>query len=210
MSDHLQIQLAYNQIGLDSSGIPYTFADDGAKALQKHSIMATTHKKQFKNEITNYNCHVWKLMEALWGDVIELEIENPEDHLTITVRRECVASWMEEFMSDVLENQKSVSFWDYITAHKLEEASAVCRNENKLMLGIMVNQLELSSKSGSYTQSQINGWKQSGADKFIDLDQLKVGLLGSGQPWYNSTHLDKVINVCENLKWYQAFALHLW
>lgn len=57
-------------------------------------------------------------------------------------------------------------------------------------------------------QRQLWQWFNSKADLFIDIDHLKLYTLISGQPLFDSNQ--KIINVCENLDWVRAFALHMW
>lgn len=51
---------------------------------------------------------------------------------------------------------------------------------------------------------QINDWKKSGAIDFINKKILRIYLLLSGTPFCGET------NICNDLEWLRAFALHVW
>lgn len=57
-------------------------------------------------------------------------------------------------------------------------------------------------------QLQLLQWCNSKADLFIDVDHLKLYTMIAGRPLFDSNQ--GIVNVCENLDWARAFALHMW
>lgn len=57
-------------------------------------------------------------------------------------------------------------------------------------------------------EQQLIQWRDAQADVFVDIERLKIMMLCAGIPLFQATN--SVINVCEDLDWKRAFALHFW
>jgi nuclear pore complex protein Nup98-Nup96 len=55
---------------------------------------------------------------------------------------------------------------------------------------------------------QLAKWHEVQADSYINRDRIKLLMLVAGIPLFIST--PGTVNVCEDLDWKRAFALHLW
>jgi len=79
---------------------------------------------------------------------------------------------------------------------------------DELNLAMLLAQLGSENSVRCCIQRQLWQWFNSKADLFIDIDHLKLYTMISGQPLFDSNQ--GIVNVCENLDWVRAFALHLW
>lgn len=59
-----------------------------------------------------------------------------------------------------------------------------------------------------FSQNQLSEWQNVGADSYIDEKKLKFFCLSSGLPLFSSAQ--GIINICEELDWKRAFAMHFW
>lgn len=84
----------------------------------------------------------------------------------------------------------------------------VCIVTDESNLAMLLAQLESSNFVGCLIQQQIWQWLNSKADLFIDSDYLKLYTLISGRSLFNSNQ--GIVNVCKDLDWARAFALHIW
>lgn len=57
-------------------------------------------------------------------------------------------------------------------------------------------------------KQQLAHWQDVNVDNFIDPDRLKLFMLIAGQPLLDNKQ--GTINVCQNLDWRRALAVHLW
>lgn len=73
---------------------------------------------------------------------------------------------------------------------------------------MLLAQLASGNSVRSCVQRQLWQWYNSKADLLIDIDHLKLYTMISGQPLFDSNQ--GIVNVCGNLDWVRAFALHMW
>lgn len=57
-------------------------------------------------------------------------------------------------------------------------------------------------------KEQLVQWTETQADQNIDTNRMKLMMLAAGLPVLQATQKD--INVCEDLDWRRAYAIHLW
>lgn len=55
---------------------------------------------------------------------------------------------------------------------------------------------------------QLANWQDVKADCYINRDRIKLLMLVAGIPLFCGT--EGTVNICEDLDWKRAFALHLW
>lgn len=91
----------------------------------------------------------------------------------------------------------------------LKNHDAVCiAVSDEFNLAMLLSQLGSENSVRCCIQRQLWQWFNSKADLFIDIDHLKLYTVISGQPLFDSNQ--GIVNVCEDLDWIRAFALHLW
>uniref|UniRef100_A0A2S2R5G1 Nuclear pore complex protein Nup98-Nup96 n=1 Tax=Sipha flava TaxID=143950 RepID=A0A2S2R5G1_9HEMI len=210
LTEHLQICMTNSNCDVEKN-FPYFYPTSGVDALHSHCYLLA----QF-SELPEEKCyaHVWELIKALWGDPENLFTKDcPQEHVYNMARRQAVSDWLEtilEKMEDLKCTNDSISkkMLRLVSAHKIMEACDLAISNNEFNLAMLLAQLGSENSVRCCIQRQLWQWFNSKADLFIDIDHLKLYTLISGQPLFDSNQ--GIVNVCENLDWIRAFALHLW
>lgn len=234
---HLRIQLDHCVMGHEGDCPIFNVATDNAnKALQLHCKLAQdlTEKEQRLNENINDEHHsiaersfrqyasiVWTLCVALWGHYSDQDmISNAnEEHYNVMVRREAVSEWLKNVVQktveqeiknidDEIKNSHEKIILSLLSACKLEDACQEARKAGDHCLALLMAQLRGGMPVKELIKQQLVLWQQTDVDENLTVDRLKLFMLVAGEPLISSKH--GTINVCENLDWKRAFAIHLW
>lgn len=216
---------------ISNNNIPYFYPKCGVDALHSHCYLLA-HFSDLPEE--ERYAHVWELIKALWGDPENLYTKDcPQEHLYNMARRQAVSDWLETLFEKTIDfkntNEKtSQRILKLASVHKIMEACdlAISNSNTTNTISIPISNLIIIIFSDEFTlalllaqlgsensvrcciQRQLWQWYNSKADLFIDIDHLKLYTMISGQPLFDSNQ--GIVNVCENLDWARAFALHLW
>lgn len=237
---HLRIQLDHCVMGHEGDCPTFDIATDNAnEALQLHCTLAQdlAEKEQRPNEDANdeqmqcssstersfrqYASIVWTLCVALWGNYADqgTTINANEEHYNVMVRREAVGDWLKNVVQKTVEREiKSVDIetknshekiiLSLLSACKLEDACQEARKAGDHCLALLMAQLRSGATVKKLIKQQLALWQETDVDENLTIDRLKLFMLVAGEPLISSKH--GTINVCEDLDWKRAFAIHLW
>ncbi|XP_063987774.1 nuclear pore complex protein Nup98-Nup96 [Diachasmimorpha longicaudata] len=213
---HLLIQLKNSVIGREGN-CPWICAgtgDAGLNALHHHCNLAQELANQFDDHQSIYAAEVWQLCVALWGNLPHIDPDtSSESHENVMIRREAFGDWLKEVLETSLQNdesgvEKSGSILSLLSANKLEEACEMARKSGDYSLALLISQLGGTSSVKELIKQTIALWQATDMLPNIALERLKIYMLAAG------THLimfnDETVNVCEDLDWRRALAIHLW
>lgn len=231
---HLRIQLDHCVIGQDGDCPTLDVAmDTASEALQLHCTLAQeiAEKEQRLNMDVNdeqpsrasaersfrqYACIVWKLCVALWGDYPDQNLSNGE-HYNTMARREALGDWLKNVVQSTVEREiKNVDvnnshekvILSLLSACILEDACQFARKFGDHCLALLMSQLCSGMPVKELTKQQLALWQETDVDENLTIDRLKLFMMVAGEPLITSKH--GTINVCEDLDWKRAFAIHLW
>ncbi|XP_012280499.1 nuclear pore complex protein Nup98-Nup96 [Orussus abietinus] len=185
-------------------------------ALHEHCEVAQDLADQFEfNDLLRYCKDVWKLCVALWGNVSDVQLSSDQtDHDTVMKRREAFSEWLMETVDETVKNEiadfkgHDEEMLSLLSAYKLDEACALARKAGDHCLALLISQLGSSSPVKSLIERQLTLWQDAGIDEDILLSRLKLFMLIAGKPVLASKQ--GVVNICQDLDWKRAVALHLW
>ncbi|XP_076223449.1 nuclear pore complex protein Nup98-96 isoform X2 [Nomia melanderi] len=219
---HLKIQLSHRI--MDQEGDCPIFLVDtdinkASMALHAHCSLAEEFADQFAaDSFAAYVANVWKLCVALWGTLPDVNVltVNAADHNIVIARREAIGEWFRSVIQrglDGLEGEKTMisneeRMLDLLSAAELQGACELAREAGDHCLALLMAQLRSGMPTKTLIKQQIALWQDSGVDENISTDRLKLFALVAGEPLISSKH--GLINVCENLDWKRALAVHLW
>lgn len=197
--DHLQVCVQNCDITIKQN-CPYVTLKPGNKVIHDHFNLVSVSSND------SYDAQVWKLCEALWGTLDAMN--NPHD---VNMKRKSnLTEWLENVMDKDTKtgDDTEENIFKLVTQHKLYEAITTAQQSDNLYLSGAVAMLGCSEIGQAFMQAQLSHYVDATSDSFINPNILKVLLLVSGQPLYDSSN--GIINVCESLNWKLAFGLHLW
>lgn len=237
---HLRIQLDHCVMGHEGDCPTFDVATDSAnEALQLHCMLAQdlAEKEQRSSEDGNdeqmqcgsasersfrrYASTVWTLCMALWGNYADQDMADNanEEHYNVMVRREAVGEWLRNVVQKTVEREiKSISgetknshekiILSLLSACKLEDACQEARKAGDHCLALLMAQLRSGATVKKLIKQQLALWQETDVDENLTIDRLKLFMLVAGEPLISSKH--GTINVCEDLDWKRALAIHLW
>lgn len=235
---HLRIQLDHCVMGHERDCPIFNVATENAnKALQLHCTLAQDlmEKEQRLNENVNdeqqcsitersfrqYASIVWTLCVALWGNYTDQDTTNStnEEHYNVMMRREALSEWLKNVVQQTVEQEiKNVDgevknfhenvILSLLSACKLEDACQEARKAGDHCLALLMAQLRGGVPIKELIKQQLALWQEIYADENLTIERLKLFMLIAGEPLISSKH--GTINVCEDLDWKRAFAIHLW
>ncbi|KYM94718.1 Nuclear pore complex protein Nup98-Nup96 [Cyphomyrmex costatus] len=236
---HLRIQLDHCVMGHEGDCPTFDVTTDSAnEALRLHCTLAQdlAEKEQRPSEDTNdehiqcgsaersyrqYASIVWTLCVALWGNFVDEDTTNNanEEHYNVMMRREAVGEWLKNVVQKTIEqeiknidivtkNSHEKIILSLLSACKLEEACQEARKVGDHCLALLMAQLRSGATVKKLIKQQLALWQETDVDENLTIDRLKLFMLVAGEPLISSKH--GTINVCEDLDWKRAFAIHLW
>lgn len=214
--------------------------DSANDALQLHCTLAqdlAEKTEQRPNEDTNdeqmpcssasersfrrYASTVWALCVALWGNYADQDTADNvnEDHYNVMMRREAVGEWLKNVVQDTVEQEiKSIDsetknshekiMLSLLSACKLEVACQEARKAGDHCLALLMAQLRSNVIVKKLIKQQLALWQETNVDENLTIERLKLFMLIAGEPLISSKH--GTINICEDLDWKRAFAIHIW
>ncbi|XP_011153337.1 nuclear pore complex protein Nup98-Nup96 isoform X2 [Harpegnathos saltator] len=234
---HLRIQLEHCVIGQDGDCPIFDVSLDTAiEALRLHCTLAQElaekeqrgmnedvsddqiYQPSAERSFRQYASIVWKLCVALWGEMLDHEsLVEEGDHHDIMTRREAIGEWLKSVVQKTVEQEiKSVSgdnchekvILSLLSACKLEDACQFARKAGDHCLALLMAQLRSGMPVKELIKQQLALWQETDVDENLTIERLKLFMIVAGEPLISSKH--GTINVCEDLDWKRAFAIHLW
>lgn len=235
---HLRIQLEHCVIGQDGDCPIFDVSLDTAiEALRLHCTLAQEltekEEQQAMNEdmsddqmyrpsaersFRQYASMVWKLCVALWGDQLDHEsLVDEGDHHDVMARREAIGEWLKSVVQKTVEQEiKNVDgdnchervILSLLSACRLEDACQFARKVGDHCLAQLMAQLTGGLPVKELIKQQLALWQETEVDENLTVERLKLFMIVAGVPLISSKQ--GTINVCEDLEWKRAFAIHLW
>ncbi|XP_034945165.1 nuclear pore complex protein Nup98-Nup96 [Chelonus insularis] len=222
IEEHLQIQLNHCIIGEENGcrWIRVGNQDTGLSALHKHCALAQDIADNLADNVNadklaSYTADVWQLCVALWGNLSALiPGSDKESHDHMMIRREAFGNWLKSVVSETVQreiaeiNQEDQLILSLLSANKLEEACERARKIGDYTLAILMAQLGGTAATKELLKQTIALWQDIDILKNMSEARLKIYMLIAGEQLIMCN--DKIVNVCEDLDWKRALALHLW
>lgn len=214
IENHLQCRFEFSdRKTVGDSDCPYYVPTNGIDALQLHHKLAAENFNEFPlSEFHKISLNVWSLCVALWGYQEELEDISNDDHVAIMLRRDLFSKWLENTVSYKESMKRADTEVNYLqhllellTAHKVNEACELAFNNGDLNLSLLLAQSGGGIVVRALVSKQLQSWRETEADKFIDAHRLKAMMLVSGQSTFASTK--GLINIYEDLDWMKSLAV---
>nr|DBA32194.1 TPA: hypothetical protein GDO54_000004 [Pyxicephalus adspersus] len=161
----------------------------------------------------------WTMCKALWGQLRDLEtsLDETNEYVERLERRKAFSHWLaetaaERIESEVVMHQKERSIeavFSYLTGCRISEACRLAQRSGDHRLSMMLSQLVGNQQLQELITMQLEDWQKQQVDRFIQEERLKVYVLLSGTAVWQSSD-KRTINVCSQLDWKRALAIHLW
>ncbi|XP_043467804.1 nuclear pore complex protein Nup98-Nup96 [Leptopilina heterotoma] len=225
---HLRVQLEHCIMGQegDCPAIGAATGTSGVSALQAHCKLAQEFANQIDgtlecqveiDKMAKYASDVWRLCVALWGNLpdIDYKFDDKEGHKSVMVRKEAFSEWLQSVvekpvkarLNDIV-SEDNIMF-ELLSANKLEDACFLARKVvGDHCLALLMSQLGGTTAVRELIRQQLALWQETDVDGDLSIYRLKLFMLIAGEPLICSKQ--GTINVCENLDWKRALALHLW
>lgn len=218
IENHLQCRFEFSDRNtISDSDCPYYVPTNGIEALQLHHKLAADNFNEFPlSEFHKISLNVWSLCVALWGYQEELEDINNDNHIAIMLRRDLFSKWLENTVNDKESMKRTDSEVNYLqhllellTGHKVNEACELAFNNGDLNLSLLLAESGGSNVVRALVAKQLQSWRETEADKFIDVHRLKAMMLVSGQSTFVWSDPTKgLINIYERLDWMKSLAVN--
>ncbi|XP_063806920.1 nuclear pore complex protein Nup98-Nup96 isoform X2 [Pseudophryne corroboree] len=164
-------------------------------------------------------CLTWTMCKALWGQLQELEtsLEESNEYVERLQRRKAFSHWLAETAAENIEEEVALhsherpiqAVFSYLTGCRISEACRLAQKSGDHRLAMLLSQLVGSQPVRDLMTMQLVDWNKLHVDRFIQEERLKVYALLSSTPVWQSSD-KRSINVCSQLDWKRALAIHLW
>lgn len=161
----------------------------------------------------------WTLCKALWGQLRELEssLDEANEYVERLQRRKAFSHWLADTAAERIEEEVALhrherpvqAVFSFLTGCRISEACRLAQKSGDHRLAMLLSQLVGSRQVVELNLMQLVDWRNLQVDAFIPEERLKVFALLSGTPVWQSSD-KKSINVCSELDWKRALAVHLW
>lgn len=214
IKNHLECQLKFSQRqSVIDSDCPYYIPINGIEALQQHYLLAEqNHHDMPLNDFQKISLNVWSLLVTLWGYQEELDEVTDDEHFAIMLRRDLFSKWLEDTVTDKKLLNRTESQGNYLqnllnllTAHKVNEACDLAFSNGDMNLSLLLAQSSGGNVVRALVAKQLQSWRETEADKFVDIHRIKAMMLTSGMSTYESSQ--GLVNVYEELDWIKSLAV---
>ncbi|XP_074651968.1 nuclear pore complex protein Nup98-Nup96-like [Tubulanus polymorphus] len=222
----LDIQLDRSQLECENNETcPKISPLNGIECLHKYAEQLQQEAEQIgDHHDAGHVLHsklVWQLCVALWGDMDDVKMNDDVDASSYSYhmsRREAFSRWLESAAADKIQKEiQNVKFkgeshisavLSHLSGRQIPEACRLAQSSGDHRLALLISQTLSSPVFRQLVRKQLANWNEVEADRFIDVERMKVySLLAGCTVWPSSQML---INSCETLDWKRALALHLW
>lgn len=216
IQNHLNCQLKFSQrLATEDSDCPHLVSINGIEALQQHYQLAEENCASMPtDDFQQISLNVWSLLVTLWGYQDQLDEVANDDHFAIMLRRELFSKWIEDTVTDknLLKRTESQGRYlqnllNLLTAHKVNEACELAFNNGDMNLSLLMAQMGGGKVVRALVAKQLQSWRETEADKFIDVHRLKAMMLVAGMPTFESS--SGLVNIYENLDWLKSLAVSI-
>lgn len=216
--DNLQIALSNSvfEAGTHTS-LEFVRLSDGVASLSDYTEKAKSYKLATISvnfpEFQMFSC-IWDLISALWG---KLDDDTELLYEVHAGRRDAFSKWLSNVIDSELKTDSNISreghlpaIFSLLSANKVREACTVACNNKDIRLAFLLSQISGDFHLKNYMRNQLTLWEEREIDTYMDTNRLKIYVLLSGLMVWRSVNSSTCINICENVDWRCALALHLW
>ncbi|KAG8544950.1 hypothetical protein GDO81_021581 [Engystomops pustulosus] len=225
-SKDLQSYLMPLEIALKNSTVqiahcPRLMPNPGNSAIHDYAGWASDfcqESSQVESVVKQW-CLTWTLCKALWGRLQELEtgLDETNEYVERLQRRRAFSHWLAETAAEHIEEEVALhrherpveAVFSFLTGCRISEACRLAQKSGDHRLAMLLSQLVGSQQVVELNVMQLVDWRNLQVDTFIQEERLKVYALLSATPVWQSSD-KKSINVCSQLDWKRALAVHLW
>ncbi|XP_014213308.1 nuclear pore complex protein Nup98-Nup96 isoform X2 [Copidosoma floridanum] len=216
VEQHLNVHLKYLHIEVTNSSpcISPISVPSNKDAIHEHAALSA--EKNYLSNIdlsTVYFQNVWQLIESLWGTLVVTFFDSHIHEIEV-LRKEALTKWFQQITAVIIKGgiqatePKDQTIFLLLTANKVEEACNIALESGDYCLALLLSQLDGSSMVRELIEHQIELWQDAEADDYFSLSRLKLIMLIAGVKKLSKK--SETVNVCEDLDWKRAFAVHLW
>ncbi|KAK9402698.1 nuclear pore complex protein Nup98-Nup96 [Crotalus adamanteus] len=217
----LEIKLKHSTVHLDDP-CPLLAPNPGVAAIHDYAAWASEACEDAEEQeggVARAWALVWRLCEALWGHLQELEVrlEEPSDYELLLERRRAFSRWLSRAAAERIQEEVSLSqndnpaeaVFSYLTGKQISQACRLAQQSGDLRLSLLLSQLAGSQEVRELLALQLADWHQLQADVFIRDERLRIFCLLAGKPVWQLSE-KRTINVCSQLDWKRSLGIHLW
>ncbi|XP_070799158.1 nuclear pore complex protein Nup98-Nup96 isoform X2 [Pituophis catenifer annectens] len=217
----LEIKLKHSTIHLDDP-CPFLAPNPGVATIHEYSAWASEASEDAEEEeeaVLRAWGLVWRLCEALWGRLKELEgrLEEPGEYGLLLERRRAFSHWLSRTAAEQIQEEVSLrqndnpaeAVFSYLTGKQIGNACRLAQQSGDLRLSLLLSQLVGSQEVRELLALQLADWHQLQADSFIQDERLRIFCLLAGKPVWQLSE-KRTINVCSQLDWKRSLGVHLW
>ncbi|XP_051005035.1 nuclear pore complex protein Nup98-Nup96 isoform X2 [Acomys russatus] len=215
----LELKLKHSTVHVDEL-CPLIVPNPGVSVIHDYADWVKESPKELLEvQIVKHWSLTWTLCEALWGHLKELDgqLDEPTEYIQILERRRAFSRWLSHTAAPQIEEEVSLTRRDspieavfsYLTGSRISEACSLAQQSGDHRLALLLSQLVGSQSVRELLTMQLADWHQLQADCFIQDERLRIFALLAGKPVWQLSE-QKQINVCSQLDWKRALAIHLW
>ncbi|XP_026577423.1 nuclear pore complex protein Nup98-Nup96 [Pseudonaja textilis] len=220
----LEIQLKHSTVHLDDP-CPFLAPNPGVAAIHEYAAWASEASEDAgggegeEEAVVRTWGLVWRLCEALWGRLKELEgrLEEPSEYGLLLERRRAFSRWLSRTAAHRIQEEVALrqndapaeAVFSYLTGKQISNACHLAQQSGDLRLSLLLSQLVGSQEVRELLALQLADWHQLQADGFIQDERLRIFCLLAGKPVWQLSE-KRTINVCSQLDWKRSLGVHLW
>ncbi|XP_058041234.1 nuclear pore complex protein Nup98-Nup96-like isoform X2 [Ahaetulla prasina] len=217
----LEIKLKHSTVHLDDP-CPFLAPNPGVATIHEYAAWASEVSEDAEEEeeaVVRVWGLVWRLCEALWGRLKELEgrLEEPDEYGLLLERRRAFSHWLSRTAAERIQEEVSLrqndspaeAVFSYLTGKQIGNACRLAQQSGDLRLSLLLSQLVGSQEVRELLALQLADWHQLQADSFIQDERLRIFCLLAGKPVWQLSE-KRTINVCSQLDWKRSLGVHLW
>uniref|UniRef100_A0A670Z476 Nuclear pore complex protein Nup98-Nup96 n=1 Tax=Pseudonaja textilis TaxID=8673 RepID=A0A670Z476_PSETE len=218
----LEIQLKHSTVHLDDP-CPFLAPNPGVAAIHEYAPgvarLTDASGRSLPAAVVRTWGLVWRLCEALWGRLKELEgrLEEPSEYGLLLERRRAFSRWLSRTAAHRIQEEVALrqndapaeAVFSYLTGKQISNACHLAQQSGDLRLSLLLSQLVGSQEVRELLALQLADWHQLQADGFIQDERLRIFCLLAGKPVWQLSE-KRTINVCSQLDWKRSLGVHLW
>ncbi|XP_069615683.1 nuclear pore complex protein Nup98-Nup96 [Ranitomeya imitator] len=215
----IPLEIALRNSSVQKDGCPRLVPNPGNAAIHDYAGWASKFCQECSEPVVKQWSLTWALCQALWGQLRELEVrlDDANEYVEQLQRRKAFSHWLADTAAGRIEDEVALhlherpiqAVFSFLTGCRISEACRLAQKCGDHRLAILLSQLVGSRQVVELNVMQLVDWRSLQVDAFIPEERLKIYALLSATPvWLSSDK--RSINVCSELDWKRALAVHLW